>query len=159
MGVKQQQSLLCGICCSSPMSLFSKGMVGSRPETEALEIHVARGSTAFDDHEKAVIELCSNESSDKEIEQCVVDYLSMDYKNDVSTSEEEECDVDDPDADCLVDNLLGMWAEDLPPPTTTTVENEVVEKPKDTVKPWSSRSSPSGTFVRDPVTGKMKNIG
>ena len=24
--------------------------------------------------------------------------------------------------------------------------------------PWSSRSSPSGTFVRDPKTGKMVNI-
>ena len=108
-----------------------------------------------------MIELCSNESTDKEIEQCVVDYLSMDVKDLYqSTTVEEECDVDDPDADCLVDNLMGMWAEDLPPPPPTATEEEPTEKPQDSsVKPWSSRSSPSGTFVRDPVTGEMKNIG
>jgi hypothetical protein len=135
-------------------------MVGSRPEDEPLEIQVARGTDAFDEHEKAVIELCSNNDvTDKEIEQCVVDYLSMDYNSLDAAPKEEECDVDDPDAECLVNNLLGLWAADLPPPVPATNDAAPIQQPKKEVKPWSSRSSPSGTYVRDPVTGEMKNVG
>lgn len=134
-------------------------MVASRPEEEALEIQIARGGDAFDEHEKAVIELCANESTDKEIEQCVVDYLSIDYKTSNNVpKQDEECDIEDPDADCMVGNLQSMWAEDLPPPPAPA-EDVPVEQPAQTVKPWSSRSSPSGTYVRDPATGEMKNIG
>ena len=136
-------------------------MVASRPEAEALQIKVARGTNVMDEHEKSVIEFCSQEADDKEIDQCVTDYLSMDYVdlNALQKTNDEECDPDSADADCLVDNLYNMWAEDLPPefPQEPSPLDDS-EKPKDTVKPWSSRSSPSGTYVRDPVTGKMKNI-
>jgi len=139
-----------------------------------LEIRVARGTNVMDEHEKAVIELCSMESDDKQIEQCVVDYLSMD-KLDLdlqaksakqkSSSEAEEVDnkdedeEEDADADDLVDNMYNLWADELPPPVVSTPsENDGMEQPKESIKPWSSRSSPSGTFVRDPVTGEMRNI-
>ena len=63
------------------------------------------------------------------------------------------------DAEDLVDNLQNIWASDLPMPKTTS---GISDNPQDAsvqkVKPWSSRSSPSGTFVRDPVTGEMRNI-
>lgn len=136
-----------------------KGFVGSRPEDEALLIKVARGTEAHELHEKAVIELCSIESSDKEIEQCVVEYLATDYNElDKMPNEVEECDVDNPDEDCLLDSMMDMWNDDLPPPPPPKEAMPEVNKPA-AVKPWSSRSSPSGTYVRDPATGEMKNIG
>lgn len=149
-----------------------KGMVASRPAEEALEIQVARGTSVFDDHEKAVIELCSNDSSDQEVEQCVIDYLSIDYQEQKESDLEErkkaannaeldeECDPSEDEADCLVGNLQDMWAEDLPPPTISTPseDSDSSEVPKEAVKPWSNRSSGSGTYVRDPMTGEMKNI-
>ena len=141
-------------------------MVSSRPEEEPLELQVARGTNVFDDHEKAVIELCSNDSSDKEVEQCVIDYLSMDNIEQAARNapskgtkgDDEECDIEDDDADCMVGDLLNMWAEDLPPIPPPSNDLGATEAPTEKVKPWSSRSSPSGTFVRDPVTGEMKNI-
>ena len=128
-------------------------MVASRPEDEALEFNLARGTGVFDEHEKAVIEICSNDSSDKEIEQCVVDYLSFEDEptlqassgDDEDALEEEEKD-DDSDP---LDNLRNMWAEDLPPtPVPQPSEPLSSEKEEEKIKPWSSRSSPSGTFVR-----------
>lgn len=88
---------------------------------------------------------------------------------------DEECkNLYDEESDCLVDNLQNMWAdlesyqkpELTPTPlssSTTTItalfsvntnNNSTNFQPK----PWSSRSSPSGTFVRDPTTGRMKNV-
>jgi len=134
------------------------------------------------DHERALVDLCSDEGteSDLEVEQCVLEFLqdgyySMDENDDDNNSaedEEEECDPQD-DADCLVDDLYSMWAEDMavPSATTTTLDGDgensnngdgavagAVNNGSKPTKPWSSRSSPSGTYVRDPVTGEMKNI-
>ena len=50
-------------------------------------------------------------------------------------------------------------ADELPmPPTTTGIIDPDASTSSSKPKPWSSRSSPSGTFVRDPVTGEMRNI-
>jgi hypothetical protein len=73
-----------------------------------------------------------------------------------SESAEEE-------ADCLVDSLYSMWAGDLPQRPSgaspaTAGGGDGGSSPKKAVKPWSSRSSPSGTFVRDPATGKLRNL-
>jgi len=147
-------------------------MVSSRPADEPLKLQIARGTTVMDEHEEAVIELCANESSDQEVEQCIIGYLSMDLEeakeltgknnksNQRNEDEEEECDPNVDDADCLVDNLMGLWAGDLPTPvpSTSTMDDSDSSDLSATGKPWSSRSSPSGTFVRDPVTGEMKNI-
>lgn len=141
---------------------FSKGIVASRPEDEPLELLVARGTDVLDEHEKVVIEICSNGSTDMEIEQCVIDYLSLGENYDEepkakSDSDENEAASDD-DSDPL-DNIFNMWAEDLPGASQSqTSEKLPSEQAAAPVKPWSSRSSPSGTFVRDPVTGKMKNL-
>ncbi|CAB9520212.1 expressed unknown protein [Seminavis robusta] len=137
-----------------------KGMVASRPEEEPLQIQVARGTGVLDDHEKAVVEICSNESSDQEIEQCVVDYLSMEDLETEPAAEEETTDDNDDDDDDIdpLDNLMNMWAEDLPPVPPSQPTEKLPSESAPKVKPWSSRSSPSGTFVRDPVTGEMKNI-
>lgn len=145
--------------------LYSKGLVASRPDGEALEIRIARGSRVLEEHEKALVDLCSNDgASEKEVEDCVVSFLKEGYLGDleeedndaIAASDDEEEDVD------LVDSLYSMWAEDdvLPPPKISKESsmNDDDGKSSTKPKPWSSRSSPSGTFVRDPVTGKMKNI-
>jgi hypothetical protein len=137
-------------------------MVASRPEDEPLVLQVARGTDVLDEHEKVVIEICSNGSTDKEIEQCVIDYLSLGDKfeeePEVKSDSDENETASDDEIDPL-DNVFNMWAEDLPgAPNSQTPEKLPSEQAAATVKPWSSRSSPSGTFVRDPVTGKMNNV-
>lgn len=109
-------------------------------------------------HEECLVELCSsNGPSDKQIEGSIQKFLSDGYYSDVGEMEEEEDVVLDA-GDSLVANIYDIWAEELPPPPPIS---ENLEQPRETaekIKPWSSRSSPSGTFVRDPVTGEMKNI-
>ena len=93
-----------------------------------------------------------------------------------NTPDDGECtimDTDMDDGDCLLNDLHSLWASDLPMSSsqqqqlqnsnsgTDTTNGSTGNNSKDTaavVKPWSSRASPSGTFVRDPTTGKMKNL-
>jgi hypothetical protein len=52
-----------------------------------------------------------------------------------------------------------MWDEDLPPQSTASESTDMSDEASaKKVKPWSSRSSGSGTYVRDPETGEMRNI-
>lgn len=138
--------------------LNSKGLVASRPDDEHLEIRVARGSRVQEEHEEALVELCSNPGAmDEDVEQCVSDFLIGTYMDDSVSEIDIEC-ADKSDDECLVDNLYSMWAEDLPPRPVAPKIPETKKDERTKPKPWSSRSSPSGTFVRDPKTGKMKNI-
>jgi hypothetical protein len=115
------------------------------------------------DHERALVDLCSNPgASDLQTEQCVIDFLVGGYTILDDDDEEENVCGDDGDSECLVDSLYNMWAEDLAPTNNaaTASDQSTVDQtpPEPKVKPWSSRVSPSGTFVLDPATGKMKNI-
>jgi hypothetical protein len=108
-----------------------------------------------------LIDLCSNPgSSDQETEQCVIAFLVGGYAIQDDDKEENLCD--DGDAECLVDSLYSMWAEDLAPTNDAAAASDksAVDQspPEAKVKPWSSRVSSSGTFVLDPASGKMKNI-
>jgi hypothetical protein len=84
-------------------------------------------------------------------------------------------DDDDDDDECvLVNDLQNLWASDLPIPSSSSTINDTSasatassssgssssnnNNSNTAKKPWSSRSSPSGTFVRDPTTGRMKNL-
>eukprot|EP00980_Cylindrotheca_fusiformis_P027439 scaffold20461_cov117-Cylindrotheca_fusiformis.AAC.2 len=134
-----------------------KGLVSQTREEEPLLLTIARGTDVLEKHEAALVELCSSGGSDKELEGCIVDFLKEGYDMGDTTEEEEFCG--DEEAECLIDNMYNVWAEELPPPRTSTGSGG--EQPRETaekIKPWSSRSSPSGTYVRDPVTGEMKNI-
>ena len=111
-----------------------------------------------------IVDLCTGAgASEKEVEECVVDFLASgyDYENNAVESDTDKdgtaCE-DDTDAECLIDDMMNLWADELPAPSTTTgiTKQSVTKKSKP--KPWSSRSSPSGTWVRDPKTGKMRNI-
>lgn len=113
------------------------------------------------EHEAVLAELCADpDKSDEEMEQCVVDFLSADYYYDDDDNAAKEKVAASQSASAMVDTLQSIWADDVDwilegdddeeEETSTTSPN----KPK----PWSSRSSPSGTFVRDPRTGEMRNI-
>ena len=132
-----------------------------------------RGTSVLADHESALVDLCSVTpgASDKQIEDCVVAYLKMEETEDaaaeaaklsggdmlVSDDDDELCDDDD--IECMMDAMNTMWADDLPPSKASTSGiMDRPETPAQKVKPWSSRSSPSGTYVRDPKTGQMRNI-
>lgn len=153
--------------------LGSKGLVACRNEDEPLVLRVVRGTSISDRHEEALVELCSNPgSSDSEVEQCLLDFLQAGYydentspKNGFTAAKEIEAPLlsFEEDADGLVDNLCNMWANDLPATSSAAgaaavQPSERGNTPEPKVKPWSSRSSPSGTWVRDPATGKMRNL-
>jgi len=92
--------------------------------------------------------------------------------NDVAWSiHNDECAVDDPecceDDNCALDMLWDAWGEeeiieDVDEPVVNAGDDsneteETILAPKKPA-PWSSRSSPSGTWVRNPVTGKLEDI-
>jgi hypothetical protein len=142
---------------------FSKGLVGAVADDEPLVLQISRGTGVLERHEAAIVDLCQTPGgSDKEVEDCVVNFLAFSYDTTVSEEEknDEECNLEDDAADCLIDSMINLWADELPlPPTTSGItdssgDDSSGSKPK----PWSSRSSGSGTFVRDPVTGEMRNI-
>ncbi len=155
-----------------------------RHDNEPFKLNVLRGSTALSDHEVALTELCSNpDATSTEAEQCMIDYIQGGYAiadpnaagsklvNADSVPDDGECLLDtDEEGECLLNDMHSLWASDLPTSSsqqqnTITSENgssSSTSNPQDSVtaavKPWSSRASPSGTFVRDPTTGKMKNL-
>jgi hypothetical protein len=116
--------------------------------------------------------LCSN-VDDEKVEQCIAAFMQDAYDddhnmesngNDASTDDDDDSSViavgaSSPEAaaDNLIDSMYNLWAAELPTtPPPAPVDEETTSAPK--IKPWSVRSSPSGTYVRDPVTGEMKNI-
>ena len=89
------------------------------------------------------------------------DEINMDIVNGAGLDEEMDVDdvCDDDDLECMMDAMNSMWADELPPSKSSTSGiMDRPETPKQKAKPWSSRSSPSGTYVRDPKTGQMRNI-
>lgn len=159
-----------GSFVASFVSISSKRLVSAVPEKDTLKIQIVRGTNVLERHETAIVDLCNvSGANDKEMENCVVDFLSGGYDvgiddDNASTIDDTKSDegnnVSDEDADGMIDDIMNLWADELPlPPTTSGITDQVNgynsgKKPK----PWSTRSSPSGTFVRDPKTGKMRNI-
>ena len=137
-----------------------KRLVSAVVQEDPLTIQVVRGTNVLERHESMIVDLCSVAGvGDKEVEDCVVDFLSggYDYEDDAVESDSEECEKDN-DGECLIDDMMNLWADEIQAPSTTTgITKESVTKASKP-KPWSSRSSGSGTWVRDPKTGKMRNI-
>lgn len=136
-----------------------KRLVAAVSEEVPLSIQVARGTDVFERHESTINDVCMGAgASEKEVQECVVDFLSggYNYDDDVVENDSTECEADD--SECLIDDMMNLWADELPPPSTTTgITAQTVQKTSKP-KPWSVRSSGSGTYVRDPKTGKMRNI-
>jgi hypothetical protein len=126
-----------------------------------LDFRIARGTQVINAHETALVDLCASVGADdKEIEECVVNFLTSTYGEEEEEPEPEgECDDDDDE--CLMDGLFAnIWDMEETAPAIVKVEADAEgEEPKSKKPlPWRSRSSPSGTYVRDPATGEMKNI-
>lgn len=135
-----------------------KSLVAGRPEGSPLKMCVARGSDVMQRHELALVELCIV-GDDAKTADCIDKiYADSDY---IAAGDDElvACDEDD-DTECLLDAMWDTWSEGVPSAMNSEEEmKEEDDKPKKKkVAPWSSRSSPSGTYVRDPKTGKMVNI-
>lgn len=138
-----------------------KKLVAAVPEEDPLVIEVARGTRILERHESTLVDLCNlSGESEKDVQDCVVNFLSGGYdydSEDVVSDEEVACDDEDPE--CLIDGMMNLWADELPPPPTTSgITDQTKPRSAKAPKPWSNRSSPSGTWVRDPKTGKMRNI-
>ena len=152
-------------------------MVSAVPSDETLRIQVARGTDVFERHEKAVVDICSiSESSESDVEDCVVTFLTDGYYEDIggssdssssstaTTTDDDDDDTDktEADTDGLIDSMMNLWVEEddlpLPPTTSGITDSSNQQNTNKKPKPWSSRSSPSGTWVRDPKTGQMRNI-
>mmetsp|Transcript_9625 Transcript_9625/g.15933 ORF Transcript_9625/g.15933 Transcript_9625/m.15933 type:complete len:290 (+) Transcript_9625:101-970(+) len=134
-----------------------KSLVAGRADDSTLNICVARGTDVMERHELALVELCII-GDDAATSDCI-DKIYADDDFIVGDVDMVGCDEDD-GAECLLDAMWDTWSEVVPSAIDSEEEmKEEEDKPKKKkVAPWSSRSSPSGTYVRDPKTGKMVNI-
>uniref|UniRef100_A0A7S1GJI6 PDZ domain-containing protein n=1 Tax=Cyclophora tenuis TaxID=216820 RepID=A0A7S1GJI6_CYCTE len=140
-------------------------LVQGRPEEDPLSFQIVRGTSVAAEHEERLLELCTESAgSDKEIDDRIQAFLDGAYEMpqvSATTDEEEKGDSvsKDEKADELLDSMQSLWQEEIPEFNNNddaAKEEDVPTKPKP--RPWSSRSSPSGTYVRDPATGIMRNI-
>lgn len=126
----------------------------------------------MEEHENKLVDLCSTlDVDDKALEDSIANYISAsddsmravirsnNNNNMIDADDDNDGDDDDVTSDNMLDEMYNLWQEELPETFQPKEEEEEEEAPKKSKpRPWSSRSSPSGTFVRDPRTGKMRNI-
>lgn len=124
-----------------------------------LLLRIARGTDVMSRHEKALVDLCTlpDNVRDATTEACL-DALYSDGYELLLDDIEEVCEDDD--SECMLDTMYNIWDDEMSETTDKKEEEKKEEEtpPKKTKYPWASRSSPSGTYVRDPKTGKMVNI-
>lgn len=133
-----------------------RNLISGRNSEDTLILKIIRGTDVMAEHETILVEQCMLEEEGKaeNIEKCIEALYQTDY-----TIDDKEVTVcDDSDIDCMLDQMYSIW-DDINKNGEYTDKEESEEKTKkQKPAPWSSRSSPSGTFVRDPKTGKMRNI-
>ena len=141
-----------------------RSLVAGRSEGEELTIKIIRNTDVMQKHESALVDLCTLPEGqlnmrDKSIETCIETMYKAGYEIDDVEGIGNSCDDDD--LECMFDQLNGIWEEEYnygskkdegDEGDSSTKKEQEVKKPA----PWSSRSSPSGTFVR--VNGTMTNI-
>jgi hypothetical protein len=138
---------------------FSKirSLIIGRLKEDPLRIRIARGSDILERHETALVDLCVL-GEDEDTVECINNINS--YENMYFDGDEMAVDCqEDDEAECMINSMWETWTEGLPMPKFE--DDEEVEEPKEQKKkvaPWASRSSGSGTYVRDPSTGKLINI-
>lgn len=136
-----------------------RSMVGAVIPNDPLQISVARGTDVMARHESALVDLCVLPTgSEQAVDDCVTAIHQMGW-DDEDDEDDAAMPCDEDDSECLLENMWDMWAEDLPEQTKAKEEDVEEEDTAPKPAPWSSRSSPSGTYVRNPKTGKMENIG
>jgi len=145
-----------------------RSLVSGRYPEDPLNIRIIRGTNILARHESQLVSLCTiAEGSDAELEECVDIIMTSDS---LSSIEENDFTIEcDEEGECMVDTLYQSWGnefmENISSPSSANANSQSSEmeieasKQKKIARPWASRSSGSGTYVRDPTTGKMKNIG
>jgi len=135
----------------------SKGLVSSRGADQELVIKVVRGTQLKEDHENALLDMCTLDGNDLEMNQCLDSIMGSAFIADQNEKSIESVSAEQDLIDSMYEKLWDEETEFIP-----DIEDiGVPPKPQETViqrAPWSSRSSPSGTFVRNPKTGKLENI-
>lgn len=136
-----------------------RNLIAGRSPEETLTLKIIRGTHVMTEHETALVEQCmlEDEGKSENIEKCIEALYQADYKID---DDDKPTACDDSDIECMLDHMYNIWDE-VNINDEITSEGESKEKKhqkKQKPAPWSSRSSPSGTFIRDPKTGKMRNI-
>ncbi|KAL7553473.1 hypothetical protein ACHAWF_016780 [Thalassiosira exigua] len=132
-----------------------RSLVAGRPEESPLTIRVARGSDVMDRHQMSLVELCIV-GDDAATDDCITSIYAAD--DDVYLAGDGDmAECEDDGTECMLDSIWSDWSEGLVDVVEEKEEEVKVEKKKK-AQPWSSRSSPSGTYVRDPKTGKLVNI-
>jgi len=146
---------------------YSQSLVSGRYPEKPLSMRVLRGTKVLERHESYLVTLCTLPGgTDDDLNTCLDAIMEDNYESlDLTTKK----DCTDEEGECMLDTMFGAWGDEMldsVPKTDamsesqTQTELEIEKKKKDAnSRPWASRSSPSGTFVRDPTTGEMKNIG
>mmetsp|Transcript_4388 Transcript_4388/g.7682 ORF Transcript_4388/g.7682 Transcript_4388/m.7682 type:complete len:304 (+) Transcript_4388:156-1067(+) len=131
-----------------------RSLVGGRSDESPLVIRIARGSDVMERHLLALVELCIIGDDASTADYITSIYAEEDIIDIAGDSETAMCEEDDTDS--ILDSMWGDWSSEEE--KEEEVVEEVKEEKKKKVAPWSSRSSGSGTYVRNPKTGKMENI-
>ena len=129
-------------------------------------ILIVRGTDISQRHEKALIELCvSPYGTEESWDSCITSIVGAPY-DDSENEEGTTPQCSDDGSECLLDALYDMWDEDISSSTEEPnglngglkPEEQPEQQQQKAAAPWSSRSSPSGTYVLNPRTRKLERI-
>jgi len=149
-------------------------IIGTDPD-DPLKLTVRRGTTTKLRHDTALASILSEDTSsvidqiDHENHAAIASVLASVEESVVTheiaaTIHTEECFIDDSsccaddDDECVLDMFWNALEEESTENNTDVGSDDTVEVKKKKPAPWSSRSSGSGTYVRNPATGKLENI-
>jgi len=138
-----------------------RSLIAGRQSEMNLTLKVIRNTNIQTEHEKALIDMCilpEGEGEDSNLSKCIEALYDSEYEIDDG---EETKACEDADTECMLDAMVGIWGDELDVMGAGTKIEEKEEentKKKKTGWSWASRSSGSGTYVRDPKTRKMVNI-
>ena len=138
-------------------------LVSGRYPDKSLKMRVLRGTNVMERHESNLVTLCTLPGgTDDNLDECLTTIMkgeTMEDNNSIMHCDDEE--------NCMLDAMFEAWGDELvehvsvSQQQTSEQRNEMeieAAKKKNNARPWASRSSPSGTYVRDPTTGKMRNV-
>lgn len=140
-------------------------LVGGRYPDQSLHIKVIRGTDVMSRHESYLVTLCTLPGgTDDNLDECLNSIMG-EVNNEIEDNNSIGMDCDE-EGECMLDTMFEAWGGELledvgsDPSKTPETEMEIeAQKKKNNARPWASRSSPSGTYVRDVATGKMRNVG
>jgi len=123
-----------------------KSLIGGREKGTGLVLMVIRDSFVMSKHETTLIDMCVLPENDAAVDTCIQSMYQAEYDMKAFDNDDVE-PCGDGDTDCMLDAMFDVWSDELGLKSQEEEAKEVKEVKKKPA-PWSSRSSPSGTFVR-----------